>query len=83
MVGLLCEGAMIFGMVRAGVEWWVIVVSFLVVFGVILVLATVVASARTAPVKVMAADRSRGVVRLRFRNSRYLQLVAPLIDGER
>jgi hypothetical protein len=67
-------------MVFASVEWWIIVVISLVLFGVILTLAAFIASASTAPVAKTSADKSRGVVRLRFRNPAYVPLVFPLIE---
>ncbi len=54
-------------------EFWI---ACLGAIGVCLLVAAVVASKRTAPVKVASGDRSRNVVRLRFRNVEYTQLVA-------
>jgi hypothetical protein len=62
-VGLLIGAAMVVLMALASVELWVIVVSSLVLIGATLVLISVVADARTAPVKIADADRSRGVLR--------------------
>ena len=81
VLGLLVGGAMTFVMWRSSVEWWVIVVSLLLLLGLVAVLIAIVASMRTAPVKLVGADRSRGVVRLRFRNPEYLQVVAQQIEG--
>jgi|GEM_PF-1248210 hypothetical protein len=54
-------------------EFWI---ACLGAAGVCLLVAAVIASKRTAPVKVSNGDRSRSVVRLRFRNVEYTQLVA-------
>ena len=54
-------------------EFWI---ACLGAAGVCLLVAAVIASKRTAPVKVSSGDRSRSVVRLRFRNVEYTQLVA-------
>jgi hypothetical protein len=46
-----------------------------------LLVAAFVAARRTAPVKIANGDRSRNVIRLRFRNADYTQLVALHIEG--
>jgi hypothetical protein len=73
LLGLLIGAGMVVLMVRASVELWIILVSSLVLFGVTLVFISIVANARTAPVKLTGRDPSRGVVRLRFRNHAYVQ----------
>lgn len=80
LLGLLVGAAMVILMARASVALWIIIVSSLVLFGVLLVAISVVADARTAPVKVVGRDRSRGVVRLRFRNPAYVQAVTQQLN---
>jgi hypothetical protein len=80
LLGLLVGAAMVVVMALASVELWIIVVSSLVLFGATLVLTSVVADARTAPVKVAGGDRSRGVLRLRFRNPAYVQAVTQQLN---
>jgi hypothetical protein len=46
-----------------------------------LILSAIVASKKTAPVKIASGDRSRGVIRLRFRNANYAQVVAQHVSG--
>jgi hypothetical protein len=80
LLGLLVGAAMVVLMALASVELWIIVVCSLVLFGATLVLISVVADARTAPVKVAGGDRSRGVLRLRFRNPAYVQAVTQQLN---
>jgi hypothetical protein len=77
---LLIGAAMVVLMVRASVELWIILVSSLVLFGATLVFISIVANARTAPVKLVGRDRSRGLVRLRFRNPAYVEAVTRQFD---
>jgi hypothetical protein len=79
-LGLLIGASVVVVMLMASVELWIVLVSPLVMFGVTLVIASSVADARTAPAKVIGRDRSRGVVRLRFRNSAYVQVVTQQLD---
>ena len=72
---------MVVGMALASVEAWIIIVSALMLFGATAVLTSVVASARTAPVRVVSWDRSRGVVRLQFRNQAYVQVVTEQLNA--
>jgi hypothetical protein len=80
LLGLLIGAAMVVLMVLASVELWIIIISALALFGATLVLISVVAEARTAPVKAAGRDRSRGVVRLRFRNPAYVQAVTQQLN---
>src|SRR5205807_2577591 len=82
-LGMLVSGVLVVAAWLASVPWWVIVEILLVLFGVFAVLAVVVASMRTAPVKVVRKDRARGVVRLRFRNPDYVPAVVPQLDAGR
>lgn len=54
-------------------EFWIIIVAYLLI---LIGLASFVASTATSPVKITIGDESRGVLRLRFRNAEYGQLVA-------
>ena len=81
VTGLLIGCALVVGMARAKVELSIIIFSSLMLLGVTATLASVVASARTAPVKVVSRDRSRGVVRLRFRNPDYMPVVTQQLNA--
>jgi hypothetical protein len=59
------------------VEFWLIMSAAAVAA---LALASFVASTATAPVKIVGRDSSRGVIRLRFRNAAYAELVAKHIN---
>jgi hypothetical protein len=59
-------------------EFWIFTSAAIVVA---LIVAAVVASRKTAPVKIASGDRSRGVIRLRFRNVNYAQVVAQHVSG--
>jgi hypothetical protein len=76
VLGLLTGAAMVFLMARASVAWWIIIFSSLGLLIATAALIVVVATARTAPVRVCRRDRSRGVVRLRFRNGDYAEAVS-------
>ncbi len=65
---------MVLLMALASVQTYIIVVSSLVLVGVFAALSSVVAEKRNAPVKVLARDRARGVVRLQFRNPTYTRM---------
>jgi hypothetical protein len=80
VLGLLVGAAMVVLMAQASVELWLIIVSSLLLLGATAVLTSVVASARTAPVKVVGRDRSRGIVRLRFRNRAYVEAVTQQLN---
>ena len=80
-IGVLVGAGIAAEMVHAEVEWWIVVVASLVLFGVILVIATCIATLRTAPVTKTGSDRSRGVVRLGFRNPGYVPLVGPQMEA--
>ncbi len=71
--GWLVAAAILLPLNLQNEEFWI---ACLGAAGVCLLVAAVVASKRTAPVKVTSGDRSRSVVRLRFRNVEYTQLVA-------
>jgi hypothetical protein len=60
--GMFSGATMVVIMVMASVQLWIIIVSALGLLAGTLALLSVVAEARTAPVKVAARDRSRGVV---------------------
>ena len=80
LLGLLSGAAMVVLMVMASVQLWIIIVSSLALLAATLVLISVVAAVCTAPVKVAGGDRSRGVVRLRFRNPAYVQAVTQQLN---
>jgi len=46
-----------------------------------IVVSVVVARRMAAPAKIAGGDRSRGVVRLRFRNADYARTVAAQLNG--
>ncbi len=71
---MLVGGTMVLLMALASVPAYIIVVSSLVLFGAFATLSSLVAAKRNAPVKVLARDRARGVVRLQFRNPKYTQM---------
>ncbi len=81
ILGLLTGGAMVLGMAGASVELWIIIDSSLLLIVLLLVLAAMVVAARTAPAKVVGRDRSRGVVRLRFRNPDYVKVVTHSLNA--
>ena len=78
--GLLVGSAMVLLMARASAELWIILVCPLILVGATAVLTSVVATARTAPAKVIGRDRSRGIVRLQFRNPDYVPVVSPQLS---
>ena len=81
ILALLGGSVMIALMVRASIELWIILVSPLALLAATLVGIAVVAESRTSPVDVIDSDQSRGIVRLRFRNSQYAPAVAQCFDA--
>jgi len=73
MAGLFVTAAILVPLHLPAEEFWIFSV---VGIAASLVLAAFVGSKRTAPVRVAIGDRSRGVVRLRFKNADYAQVVA-------
>jgi hypothetical protein len=74
-LALLVGSAMAVLMIRAVVELEIVIGSILALLAATVVIIFLVASARTVPVKVVGRDQSRGVLRLRFRNSDYVKVV--------
>lgn len=72
---LLGSVALVAGMVWASIPWWQIVVLSLMLLAFALVVLAMIVDTHTAPAKVIFRDRSRGVVRLRFRNQKYVEAV--------
>jgi hypothetical protein len=73
--GLLVSVAVAWAMAQASVHVSVIIMTWLVLFFAAVIVTGIVAIARTEPVTVLSRDPSRGVVRLRFRNPDYVQVV--------
>jgi hypothetical protein len=80
-LGLLAELGLAALMRLRSTQWWVIVVSVLLLFGAIATVATLLASALTVPARVVGRDRSRGVVRLRFGNVAYVPHIVQLANA--
>ncbi len=79
--GLLIGGTAALAMAQASVNASAIIISWLLMFNGAVALAYMVATARTAPVKVISRDRSRGVIRLQFRNPSYVQVIREQLDA--
>jgi hypothetical protein len=73
MAGLFLSGAIVVPLNLQAEEFWIW--AGVGILGTLL-LAAFVASKRTAPVKIGARDRSRHVIKLRFRNPDYTRVVA-------
>jgi hypothetical protein len=73
VLGQLGAGAIVAALRLESFAFWLILGGSVLIS---LALASFVSSMATAPVKVAGGDRARGVVRLRFRNTDYGQVVA-------
>jgi uncharacterized membrane protein HdeD (DUF308 family) len=78
VVTTLIAGAAVVPLNVGADEFWIVTLGGLAVAGIT---AGVIAFRATTPVKVAHGDRSRGVLRLRFRNADYTRLVAEQASG--
>jgi len=77
-VGVLATAAVVLPFNLDWLEFGLVSVGLLIVS---LVISVVVARRMAAPAKIAGGDRSRGVVRLRFRNADYARAVAAQLNG--
>jgi hypothetical protein len=78
MAGMLATAAIV---IPIKLDWLEFTIASVGVFAVSLIVTALVVRRMTAPAKVAGGDRSRGVVRLRFRNADYARAVAERLNG--